>query len=125
MISVVAPVRVDESSSAGQGVQESSEVVVQGGEAAQDELQRLRAELERLDGTLIDLLSARQQLAVAVGRAKRVSGLPVVDPAQEAVVLRRAGERARAAGLAEEDIRRIFWCIIDLSRDAQRAALDR
>lgn len=88
-----------------------------------DDLQRLRSDLERLDRTVIELLGARQRIAVEVGKAKRAAGLPVVDPAQEALVLRRAAEQARAEGLAEEEIRRIFWCIIDLAREAQRAVL--
>lgn len=124
MISVVAPIRVDESNEPVQHVSDTQVGdVVQDGEPALNELQRLRTDLEQLDSTLIELLRTRQEIAVAVGRTKRAVGLPVVDPAQEASVLRRVGEQARAAGLAEEDVRQIFWCIIDLARHAQRAAI--
>lgn len=121
MISVAAPAPVGGSDEAGAAVLDIR--VVEGsqpGQAAVEDLLRLRSDLERLDNSLIELLSERRQLAIAVGRSKRSAGLPIVDPAQEASVLRRAGEQARAAGLAEDEVRQIFWCIIDLSRNAQR-----
>jgi chorismate mutase len=83
------------------------------------DLESLRGELERVDRLLISMLVERYRLAEAVGQVKRAAGLPVVDPAQEASVLRRIGALARAAGLGEEEVRQIFWRIIDLSRGAQ------
>ena len=51
--------------------------------------------------------------------AKGVLGLPTLDPAREAAVVRRAGELARDAGLDGDDVRYIFWHLIGLSRRAQ------
>ena len=45
--------------------------------------------------------------------------MKTLDPAREAVVVRRAGELAREAGLDDEVVRRIFWQLIALSRNAQ------
>ncbi|NIR79133.1 MAG: prephenate dehydrogenase/arogenate dehydrogenase family protein, partial [Gemmatimonadetes bacterium] len=67
----------------------------------------LRAELDRLDRRIVHLLARRLRLARRIGRRKREEGAPVLDPAQEAAVIRRAAMRARERGLAEEPVRRI------------------
>lgn len=84
-----------------------------------EDLERTRREIESLDRELIRLIARRVELARAVGTAKRAAGLPTLDPPREAAVLRRAGSLAREAGLAEEDVRDIFWQLINLSRRAQ------
>lgn len=84
-----------------------------------EELTRLRGEIERLDRTLIELVAERVRLARRVGAAKRAAGLPTLDPAREAAVVRRAGALARETGLDDEDVRYIFWHLIGLSRRAQ------
>ena len=83
------------------------------------ELAALREEIEEIDRTLIALVARRVQAARQVGRAKRDSGLPILDPAREAAVVRRAVELARTYQLDEEDMREIYWHIIGLSRRAQ------
>ncbi len=85
----------------------------------EEELARLRGEIERTDRTLIELIAERVRLARQVGKLKRTAGLPTLDPAREAAVVRRAGTLAREAGLADEDVRYIFWHLIGLSRRAQ------
>lgn len=86
---------------------------------AQPDLARLREEMERIDRALIGLVAERVQLARQVGEAKRALGLPTLDPAREAAVVRRAGTLAREVGLDDEDVRYIFWHLIGLSRRAQ------
>ena len=80
----------------------------------------LRGEIERIDRELIGLIGKRLQVADRMGRAKRAAGLTMLDPAQEAVVLRRAATLARAARLPEEEIRDIFWQLVALSRRVQQ-----
>jgi chorismate mutase/prephenate dehydrogenase len=84
-------------------------------------LNRLREEIEEIDRAIITLIARRVAAARDVGRAKRDSGLPILDPAREAAVVRRAVELARDHELDEEDMREIFWHIIGLSRRAQLA----
>ena len=83
------------------------------------ELERLRVEIERIDQELIGLIVERVQRAREVGEAKRAAGLPTLDPPREAAVVRRAGMLAREAGLADEDVRELFWHVIGLCRRAQ------
>ena len=83
------------------------------------EMERLREEIEAIDRSLIELIARRVDLAREVGRAKRAAGLPTLDPAREAAVVRRAGQLAREVGIADEDVRYIFWHLIGLARRAQ------
>jgi chorismate mutase len=83
------------------------------------ELERLRTEIGAIDSELIRLIARRVDIARAVGVAKRAAGMPTLDPAREAAVVRRAGELAREAGLADDDVRYIFWHLVGLSRRAQ------
>jgi len=89
---------------------------------AADAGQRLRAirdRIEQVDREIIALIGERVQLAREVGGVKREMGAPTLDPAREAMVVRRAGELAREAGVGDEDVRYIFWHLIGLSRRAQ------
>jgi chorismate mutase len=87
--------------------------------APNPEVDRVRGEIERIDRQLVTLIAERVQAARQIGRAKRDAGMNTLDPAREAVVVRRAGELAREAGLDDEVVRRIFWQLIALSRNAQ------
>lgn len=87
--------------------------------AAVEELARRRQELEALDRELIALLGRRVERSREIGALKRVAGLPTLDPAREAEVIRRAAAMAREHGLPDEKVRDIFWHIIGLSREAQ------
>lgn len=90
------------------------------GEGPRDEtLERLRVEIERVDRTLVEAIGRRVGLARRIGAAKRAAGLPTLDPAHEAAVVRRAGALAREARLDDEDVRYVFWQLIGLSRRAQ------
>ena len=86
---------------------------------AEEELARFQDEIERIDRALIGLIAERVRLARAVGVAKQGAGLPTLDPAREAAVVRRAGALAREAGCTDEDVRYIFWHLIGMCRRAQ------
>lgn len=88
--------------------------------ASNAEVDRARSEIERIDRQLIALIADRVRVAREIGRAKRGAGMNTLDPAREAVVVRRAGELAREVGLDDEVVRRIFWQLIALSRSVQR-----
>jgi len=84
------------------------------------DLSRHRAEIERIDRALVDLIRERVSAARGTAAAKRVAGLPTVDPSQEAAVIRRAAALARDAGLPAEDVRDVFWKLVALTRGAER-----
>ncbi|HET7464592.1 MAG TPA: chorismate mutase [Longimicrobium sp.] len=82
-------------------------------------LAELRGRIQQIDRELIGLIAERVRLAREVGGAKRELGIPTLDPAREAAVVRNAGKIAREMGVGDEDVRYIFWHLIGLSRRAQ------
>lgn len=88
----------------------------------ESEIDRIRSAMEALDDDLIQLIAQRCELSRELGAAKQTRGLPVIDTSREAAVVRRAAERAREAGVDDEAVRHVFWCLIDLSRRSQTDA---
>lgn len=82
-------------------------------------LEELRTQIEAVDRELVQLIGRRRDLVLEVGRAKESLGRPVLDPPQEARVVRRAAEIARELGIDEELTRDVIWRIIAAARDAQ------
>ena len=82
-------------------------------------LEELRSRIEAIDRQLVELIGRRREVALEIGRAKQTLGLPVLDPQQEAKVVRRAAEIAREIGVDEELTRDVIWRIIAAARDAQ------
>ena len=88
-------------------------------DAALSALARCRQQIEAVDRELIQLLAKRVGLSKEIGALKKVAGLPTLDPAREAEVIRRAAAMARESGLSDEKVRDIFWHVIGLSRAVQ------
>ena len=84
-----------------------------------ERLEDLRRRILELDEELIRLVGERRDLVLEVGRVKKDMDLPVLDPAREAQVVRRAAERARELGVDQEMVRDIVWRIIAAARDVQ------
>lgn len=82
-------------------------------------LAEIRDRILDLDRALVELVGERRDLVLEVGRLKGELGLPVLDPAREARVVRRAAELAREHGVDEELVRDVIWRIIASARDAQ------
>lgn len=87
--------------------------------AAREKLERLRKRIVALDEELIGLVGERRDLVLEIGRLKRALGMPVLDPAREAEVVRRAAEIARDLGVDEELTRDVVWRIMASAREAQ------
>jgi chorismate mutase len=87
--------------------------------ALNDALARLRSQIEQIDQLIVRLVARRVQLARDTGVIKRAAGLPAVDPDREQAVLQRVGALARAEGVSDADVRRLFALVIDMARAAQ------
>jgi len=85
----------------------------------QGDLEALRTRVREVDEALVRLIGERRDLVLAIGRAKEALGLPVLDPPQEAKVVRRAAELARELQVDEEAVRDILWRIVASARDEQ------
>ncbi|MBK8249177.1 MAG: chorismate mutase [Gemmatimonadetes bacterium] len=85
------------------------------------ELARLREEIEQVDRQIVELVVHRAKLAAEAGRAKRVAGLPLLDPVREARVMETAAEYARQAGIPDAEVRQVFRLLITIARKSQEA----
>lgn len=79
----------------------------------------VREAIDDLDERLVRLFADRIALATEASAVKSGAGLPAVDPAREARIVRRAAGLAREQGLEPELVRTIFWRILGLSHRAQ------
>lgn len=82
-------------------------------------LEELRTEIAALDDELIGVLIRRSASVAEIGEIKRRLQLPVLDPAREAEVVRRAASRARERGVDPELVRAVLWRVIDHARQLQ------
>lgn len=82
-------------------------------------LAKLRERIHALDKELIALIGKRRDVVIEIGNAKKELGMAVLDPAQEARVVRRTAEVARELGVDEELTRDVIWRIIASAREAQ------
>jgi chorismate mutase len=90
-----------------------------GSDGSSARLDALRDQIRSLDEQLVTLVGRRRTLALEIGAQKKALGLPVMDPSQEARVVRRAAEIARELHVDEELTRDVIWRIIASARDAQ------
>ena len=82
-------------------------------------LAELREKIRTVDRDLVALVGRRRDLVLEIGKAKAELGLPVLDPSQEAKVVRRAAEIARELDVDQELTRDVIWRIMASARDAQ------
>jgi cyclohexadienyl dehydratase len=78
-------------------------------------------EPDALVAEVFALADARLALMPDVAAAKWIAGQAVTDRAREAIVIRSAGERALALGLAREPVEALFAVQVDLAREQQEA----
>ena len=78
-----------------------------------------RKKIDDLDRKLVELLSERARAAVAIGRLKRNTSMPVYEPDRERVVFANVQE-ANPGPLPGRDLVRIYERIIDVMRNIQK-----
>jgi chorismate mutase len=78
-----------------------------------------RKKIDELDRKLVELLSERARAAVAIGRLKRDTNLPVYEPDRERIVFENVQEANRGP-LPGRDLVRIYERIIDVMRNVQK-----
>lgn len=88
-------------------------------EAAAD-IVRLRADIDRIDAQVLELINQRLCLVQQIGRLKAEADLPVVDNGREAAVMERL-ERLNPGPLQTDSLRRLFGDLIRICREIQAA----
>ena len=82
-------------------------------------LATLRAEIDRIDKELVELLNRRSDVAVQIGQIKQAQGLDIWSPSREDEVVARAIQASRGP-LPHESLRLIFRELMSSSRSLQR-----
>ena len=88
---------------------------------AEQELNRLREAIDRVDEVLVRLLNQRAKYAMQIGEMKAILGAPIYAPEREKEVLLHV-EKTSDGPLAPEAVRRLFERVIDESRRIEREA---
>jgi chorismate mutase/prephenate dehydratase len=82
-------------------------------------LASLRAEIDRIDKELVELLNRRSEMAVQIGQIKQAQGLDIWSSSREDEVVARALQASRGP-LPHETLRLIFRELMSSSRSLQR-----
>jgi len=78
-----------------------------------------RRRIDEIDCKLVRLLSDRARAAVAIGRLKRETALPIYEPDRERIVFENV-QQANHGPLPGRDLVRIYERIIDVMRNIQK-----
>jgi chorismate mutase len=81
-----------------------------------------RKKIDELDRRLVDLLSARARAAIAIGRLKRNTNLPIYEPDRERIVFENV-QKENPGPLPGPDLVRIFERIMDVMRNIQKEGI--
>lgn len=82
-------------------------------------LEHIRMDIARVDDDILRLLARRMELAELVLEEKKKLSLPINDDRQNALVLKRAMERAMELNVDTAAVRQIFQTLIQMSIDRQ------
>jgi chorismate mutase len=78
-----------------------------------------RKKIDELDRKLVELLSERARAAVAIGKLKRDTSLPIYEPDRERIVFENV-QQVNRGPLQGRDLVRIYERIIDVMRNVQK-----
>ncbi len=78
-----------------------------------------RRKIDELDEKLVQLLSERARAAVAIGKLKRDTALPIYEPDRERTVFQNV-QAVNPGPLRGRDLVRIYERIIDVMRNVQK-----
>ncbi len=78
-----------------------------------------RKKIDELDRQLVALISERAKAAIAIGKLKRDTSLPIYEPDRERIVFENVQD-ANPGPLPGRDLVRIYERIIDVMRNIQK-----
>jgi chorismate mutase len=84
-----------------------------GPDAAAEDLERLRAQLDTLDQVLLETVRDRMRCCVRIAGVKRRHGVPMMQPHRIAIVQQRAASYAAQHGIDATFLHRLYQLIID------------
>lgn len=84
-------------------------------------LEELRAEIERINLEILDILSKRNSIAREIGEYKKKKNLPVEDKEKEKEIFAKIDEESKKLGLNPKFTKNIFTLIVSESKRIQEA----
>jgi chorismate mutase-like protein len=90
-----------------------------------DRIAELRADIDELNGELLDLLARRLVLSVQVGEIKQAAGLPLYSEERESDLLDRFRTEALLRGIDPDYVEELMAVVLVHSRAAQRKTVRR
>jgi chorismate mutase-like protein len=91
-------------------------------DSARQAITDCRERIDAVDRRLLALLNERARIAEQIGRFKRESDLPIVEPAREEAVIQNVREH-NTGPLSADAVRRVFEAIVSEMRAVQRDLL--
>ncbi|KAF5052038.1 Chorismate mutase type II [anaerobic digester metagenome] len=83
-------------------------------------IEELRAEIDRIDTAIVDLIAERQSCAGRMARAKYTEGLSIRDTSRRRQVLERAFDYAVERGVDPKAVQRVMELLVEMSEERQR-----
>lgn len=83
-------------------------------------IEELRAEIDRIDTAIVDLIAERQSCAGRMARAKYTEGLSIRDTSRRRQVLERAFDYAVERGVNPKAVQRVMELLVEMSEERQR-----
>jgi len=82
-----------------------------------EELKKLRKEIDRIDAEILSLLEERVETARKIGAVKKEKGLPVSDPQREKEVITNAAKNSK---LDKDYTKKLFNSIMEYCKDEEK-----
>lgn len=87
-----------------------------------DELERLRRQIDSLDGELLKILAKRMDVVREIGRYKKSEGLDLRDDERLKALLEDRLQTAGELGLTEESVRKLYELIHEIALETEADA---
>jgi len=76
-------------------------------------LQMYREQLDQVDAQIVELISQRLDICRDVARYKKAEGIQMMQPDRVEIVKQQAADKARATGVDERFIKRLYSLMIE------------
>ncbi len=84
-----------------------------------EDIMRLRKKIDEVDQEILELLSERTRLCIAIGLAKKKQGLPIRDKNRENEIYEDIDKKAAELKLDSIRIKQIYRRIVDMCTSVQ------
>ncbi|MBI2593682.1 chorismate mutase [Candidatus Daviesbacteria bacterium] len=86
-----------------------------------NEITKLRAQIDKIDEELLDLIAGRVELVRQIGIEKKKDGIGVVDEDRERKILNELMLKAGEKGINPEIVKKVWKVLIDISYEIEGA----